>query len=30
MNEDLTAVVTGEKAEPLVGVVPLDLATGHR
>jgi hypothetical protein len=29
MHEYLTAVVTGEEAEALVGVVPLDLATGH-
>src|ERR1017187_10972884 len=29
MNEDLAAVVTGEKAIPLVGVVPLDLAGRH-
>ena len=26
----LTTVVAGEEAETLVGVVPLDLATGHR
>ncbi|GII94795.1 hypothetical protein Ssi02_50260 [Sinosporangium siamense] len=30
MHEDLTAVVAGEEAETLVGVVPLDLATRHR
>jgi hypothetical protein len=30
MHEDLTAVVTGEEAESLVDVVPLDLATRHR
>src|ERR1700729_198668 len=29
MHEYLTAVVTGEKAIPLVGVVPLDLAGRH-
>jgi hypothetical protein len=30
MHEDLTAVVAGEEAETLVGVVPLDFATRHR
>src|ERR1700686_637456 len=29
MHEDLTTVITGEKAIPLVGVVPLDLAGRH-
>src|SRR6266705_3130882 len=29
MHEHLAAVVTGEKAIPLVGVVPLDLAGRH-
>src|SRR5580704_8284010 len=29
MDEDLTAVVAGEKAIPLVGVIPLDLAGRH-
>src|ERR1700726_649852 len=29
MHEDLAAVVAGEKAIPLVGVVPLDLAGRH-
>jgi hypothetical protein len=30
MHEYLAAVVTGEKAIPLIGVVPLDLAGRHR
>src|ERR1700689_1876809 len=30
MHEDLATVITGEKAIPLVGVVPLDLAGRHR
>src|SRR5271169_1423314 len=30
MHEDLAAVVAGEEAIPLVGVVPLDLAGRHR
>jgi hypothetical protein len=29
VHEDLTAVITGEKAEPFVGVIPLHLASGH-
>jgi hypothetical protein len=29
MNEHLTTVVTGEEAEALVGVIPLDLASRH-
>jgi hypothetical protein len=29
MDEDLTTVVTGEKAIPLIGVIPLDLAGRH-
>src|SRR5579859_5447392 len=29
MHEDLAAVIAGEKAIPLVGVVPLDLAGRH-
>jgi hypothetical protein len=29
MHEDLAAVVAGEEAIPLVGVVPLDLAGRH-
>jgi hypothetical protein len=30
VHEDLTAVVAGEETETLAGVVPLDLASGHR
>ncbi|GAA4599339.1 hypothetical protein GCM10023194_79150 [Planotetraspora phitsanulokensis] len=30
MYEYLTAVIAREKAETLVGVIPLDLATRHR
>src|SRR5215469_15285714 len=29
VHEDLTAVITGEEAESLVGVIPLDLASRH-
>src|ERR1700676_5546491 len=29
MHEDLAAVAAGEKAVPLVGVIPLDLAGRH-
>jgi hypothetical protein len=29
VHEHLTAVITGEKAEPFVGVIPLHLASGH-
>jgi hypothetical protein len=29
VHKNLTPVVTGEEAEPLVGVIPLDLASGH-
>jgi hypothetical protein len=29
MDEHLTPVIAGEKAETLVGVIPLDLAYGH-
>ena len=29
VHEDLTPVVAGEKAEPFVGVIPFDLASGH-
>jgi hypothetical protein len=29
VHEDLTAVITGEEAETLVGVIPLDLASRH-
>jgi hypothetical protein len=29
MDEDVAAVVAGEKAEALLGVVPLDLAGRH-
>src|SRR5262249_6913209 len=29
VHEDLAAVITGEEAESLVGVIPLDLASRH-
>jgi hypothetical protein len=29
VHKYLTAVITSEEAEPLVGVIPLDLASGH-
>src|ERR1017187_5319724 len=29
MHKDLTPVITGEEAETLVGVIPLNLASGH-
>jgi hypothetical protein len=29
VHEDLTAVITGEEAESLIGVIPLDLASRH-
>src|SRR5262245_13161492 len=29
VHEDLTTVITGEEAEPLLGVIPLDLASRH-
>jgi hypothetical protein len=29
VHEHLTAIITGEKAEPFVGVIPLHLASGH-
>jgi hypothetical protein len=29
MHENLTPVIAGEEAEPLVGVKPLDLAGRH-
>ena len=29
MHEDLAPVITGEEAEPLFGVIPLDLAGRH-
>jgi len=29
VHEHLTAPIAAEKAEPFVGVIPLDLASGH-
>jgi hypothetical protein len=29
VHEDLTAAIATEEAEPFVGVIPFDLASGH-